>query len=156
VLLKFVVFSGLRRTEAVDSFNLITELSKQNRLHEYYNDELRIPEHFKLKALFLKRTKNAYVTFIPETLLREIVKSELLTYAQIRKRLDKNGLKVRINELRDFFGSFLVRHGLIREEVDLLQGRILPSIFIRHYWSPSFKDLRDRTLKAISLLEQSL
>ena len=50
----------------------------------------------------------------------------------------------------------MVKHGLIREEVDLLQGRIPPNIFIRHYWSPSFKELRDRTLNTIDLLEQSL
>jgi len=35
----------------------------------------------------------------------------------------KNGLKVRINELRDYFATFMVKHGLIREEVDLLQGK---------------------------------
>jgi hypothetical protein len=45
---------------------------------------------------------------------------------------------------------------LIKEEVDLLQGRIPPSILIRHYWSPNFKELRDRTSKAISELEQTL
>jgi hypothetical protein len=49
----------------------------------------------------------------------------------------------------------MVRHGLIKEEVDLLQGRIPASIFIRHYWSPSFSELKDRTLKAIELLKQN-
>ena len=33
----------------------------------------------------------------------------------------------------------MVRNGLIKEEVDLLQGRIPPSILKRHYWSPFFK-----------------
>lgn len=49
----------------------------------------------------------------------------------------------------------MVKRGLIREEVDLLQGRIPPNIFIRYYWSPSFTELRDRTLKGINMLEQS-
>ncbi len=53
----------------------------------------------------------------------------------------------RINELRDNFGTFMVRNGLIKEEVDLLQGRIPPSIFIRHYWSPSFVELKERALR---------
>jgi len=43
----------------------------------------------------------------------------------------------------------VIKHGLIREEQDLLCGTIPSSIFIRHYWSPGFKELRDRTLKAI-------
>ena len=47
----------------------------------------------------------------------------------------------------------MVRHGLIKEEVDLLQGRIPPSIFIRHYWSPSFNELRERTLAALRTLK---
>jgi hypothetical protein len=50
----------------------------------------------------------------------------------------------------------MVRHGLIKEEVDLLQGRIPPSIFIRHYWSPSFSELKDRTLNALELLDVEL
>ena len=33
---------------------------------------------------------------------------------------------------------------------------IPPSIFLRHYWSPSFKELRDRTLKAPTELEQTI
>jgi hypothetical protein len=32
--------------------------------------------------------------------------------------------------------------------------RIPPSIFLRHYWSPSFKELRDRTLEATKQLEE--
>jgi intergrase/recombinase len=62
-------------------------------------------------------------------------------------------LKCRFIELRDYYATFMVRNGLIKEEVDLLQGRIPLSIFLRHYWSPSLKELRDRTLKAITELE---
>jgi len=79
-----------------------------------------------------------------------------VTYAAIIKRLRRKGLRIRINELRDYYATFMVKHGLIREEVDLLQGRIPPSIFIRHYWSTSFKELRDRTLEAVDLLQQSI
>jgi hypothetical protein len=50
----------------------------------------------------------------------------------------------------------MVRHSLIKEKVDLLQGRIPPSIFIWHYGSPSFKELRDRTIEAIKQSEQTL
>jgi len=56
---------------------------------------------------------------------------------------------------RDYFGTFMLKHGLIKEEVDLLQGRIPTSIFLRHYWSPSFKELKYRTLEAINHIEES-
>jgi hypothetical protein len=138
------------------SFNKIIELSKQNNLPIYYNDEFGVLQHFVFKELFLSNTKNLYVSIIEKPLLLEIANSEPLTYEQVRKRLVRHGLKLRINELRGFYGSFMVRHNLIKEEVDLLQGRIPPSIFLRHYWSPSFKELGDRTRSAIALLEQTI
>jgi len=156
LFLRFVTITGLRKNEAVQSFNLIIRLHENADLENYYNKELNCLEHFKFKELFLRRTKNAYISFIPKEFIQKIAKSDPVTYPAIIKRLKRKDLRTRINELRDYYGTFMVRHGLIREEVDLLQGRIPPSIFIRHYWSPSFKEMRDRTLKAISLLKQSL
>ncbi len=153
--LRFVAVTGLRKNEAIQSFNLIIRLYQNTDLKNYYNEELNCLEHFKFKELFLRRTKNTYISFIPKSLILKITNSKPVTYAAIIKRLKRNGLKTRINELRDYYGTFMVKHGLIREEVDLLQGRIPPNVFIRHYWSPSFKELRDRTLKAIDLLQQS-
>ena len=156
LLFKFLLLTGVRKEEGIISFNKIIDLSKQNNMSIYYNDEFNVLQHFVFKTLFLRNTKNLYVSIIEKPLLLEIANSDTVTYEQIRKRLARHGLKLRINELRDFYGSFMVRHNLIKEEVDLLQGRIPPSIFLRHYWSPSFKELRDRTLKAITELEQTL
>ena len=94
--------------------------------------------------------------FCFSTVYSENSKSDPVTYAAIIKRLKRKGPRTRINELRDYYATSMVKHGLIREEVDLLQGRIPPNIFIRHYWSPSFTELRDRTLKAVDLLQQSI
>jgi intergrase/recombinase len=62
-------------------------------------------------------------------------------------------MKVRINELRDYFGTFLLQHGILEPEINLLQGRIPPSIFIKHYWSPKLSELRDRIFKALEGLD---
>jgi intergrase/recombinase len=153
--LRFVAITGLRKSEAITSFNMIHQLYGQKSLNDYYNEELNALEHYKFKEYFLRGSKNAYISFIRKSLILEIASRRPPTYPQILKQLKRKGLKCRINELRDYYGTFMVRHGLIREEVDLLQGRIPPSIFIRHYWSPSFKELRDRTLTAISELERS-
>ena len=156
LLLRFLLNSGVRKEEGIISFNKIIELSRKGKMSIYYNSEFSALQHFMFKEVFLRNTKNVYISIIGESLVSEIANSEPVTYEQIRKRLERNGLKVRINELRDFYGSFMVRHNLIKEEVDLLQGRIPPSIFLRHYWSPSFKELRDRTLEALRQLEQTL
>jgi intergrase/recombinase len=156
LLLKFLVLTGLRSSEAITSFNLIVQLVRMDKLHEYYSEELQCLEHFKYRQLFLRKTKNTYISFIPRELISQIADNELVSYNAIRKRLLRSRLKCRLDELRDFFGSFMIRHGLIQQEQDLLCGRIPGSVFIRHYWNPSFKDLRDRTLKAIRQLEQKL
>jgi intergrase/recombinase len=72
------------------------------------------------------------------------------------KRLKRKQMKVRFNELRDYYGTFLLDNNIKQIEINLLQGRIPVKIFVRHYWSPKLSELRDRTLKAISLLEQTL
>ena len=94
-------------------------------------------------------------SFVPKSLIKGIVTSSSVTYESIRKRLQRKHIPIRLMELRNHLASFMVRHRLIREEVDLLQGRIPGNVFIRHYWTPSFKELRSRTLKAVSLLQHS-
>jgi intergrase/recombinase len=156
LFLRFVAVSGLRKSEAIQSFNLIVRLCENEDLQKYYNKELNCLQHFKFKEQFLRGIKNAYISFVPESLILEVAKSRPIAYAAIIKRLKRKNLRTRINELRDYYGTLMVRHGLIREEVDLLQGRIPPNVFIRHHWSPSFKELRDRTLKAVADLDKTL
>jgi len=151
--LEFMLLTGLRMSEGIKSFNKIIELHKQNKLNDYYNEELHTLEHFKYPREFLRNSKNVYISIIPKELLLRIAISRPVSYITIRKRLKHNGLKVRIKELRQFYGSFLIRHGLIREEVDLLQGRVPRSIFVRHYLTIDFKELVERTLKALEQLK---
>jgi len=154
--LKYLLFSGLRKSEAIKSFDRIIELAKNSRLSEYYDSSLNCLCHFKYPKDFIRKTKNCFITFITENLANEIANSDPITYEMIRKRLLRNKQRCRINELRDFFGTYLLRHGLLEQEINLLQGRIPPSIFVKHYWSPKLSELRDRTLKAMLELEQTL
>ena len=156
LLLKYLLHSGLRKEEAIKSFNLIVKLHSENRLNEYYDQTLKCLCHFKYPKDFLRNTKNVYVTFITEELLSQIAKSKPITYESIRKKLSRKNIPVKINELRDYYATYLLNHGILHPEIDLLQGRIPPSIFIKHYWSPRLSELRDRTLEALKQLEQAL
>ncbi|MDH5788900.1 MAG: hypothetical protein OEZ40_11475, partial [Candidatus Bathyarchaeota archaeon] len=102
VFLKYLLYSGLRKGEGITSFNRIIELAKTNRLSEYYDNNLDCLMHFKYPKDFIRRTKNCFISLVPENLVREIASNEPITYEMIRKRLLKNKLKCRINELRDF------------------------------------------------------
>jgi hypothetical protein len=100
LLLRFLLCTGVRKEEGIMSFNRIIELSSHGNLSIYYNDELNVLQHFVFKELFLRNTKNFYVSIVEKPLVLEIATSEPLTYEQIRKRLLRQNLKLRINELR--------------------------------------------------------
>jgi hypothetical protein len=56
VFLSFLASTGLRRTEAINCFNLIIDLYSKGKLTEYYNSGLNVLEHYKYKV-FLRGTK---------------------------------------------------------------------------------------------------
>jgi intergrase/recombinase len=58
-------------------------------------------------------------------------------------------MRLRFNELRNYFGTFLLNHGILEAEINLCQGRIPVDIFIRHYWSPKLKELGFKIFEAL-------
>jgi intergrase/recombinase len=153
--LKFMLLSGLRKNEGIESFNLIINLYSQNKLNEYYNEDISILEHFKFKQ-FLRNSKNTYITVVPKELVYEIATSKPVSYYAIRKRLERNNLKVRIKELRSYWASKMSKNRiLISEEVDLCQGRIPKSVFARHYLKENLKELSNRVLEGLRALESN-
>jgi len=148
LFVKFKMLSGIRTGEAINSFNTVIELNQKEQLNEYFNTELSSLEHFKLPDLFLRGKKNVFFTFIRQDFLEKISNSNPISYGGVRKRLWHNKLNVRLNELRDYYATFMVHNGLIREEVDLLQGRVGKSIFMQHYFSPNIEHLRDKVFTA--------
>jgi intergrase/recombinase len=153
LFLRFILLSGLRKAEGVQAFNQIIELNKQGKLSEYYNEELSMLEHYKYKQ-FLRGTKNAFISIVPKSLILSIANSKQVSYNAIHKRFYRKHLKIRIKELRSYYASFMVKHGLASEEVDLLQGRVSKSVFARHYLKENPAELRDRCLEAVRQLAQ--
>ena len=96
-----------------------------------------------------------FISLIPEEPIDEIAACEPITYSMLKGRLYRREIRMRVDELRDHWGTFMLNHGLIKE-VDLLQGRVGKSIFVRHYWSPAIAELRERVFKALELLEPKL
>ena len=143
----------MRVSEAIRSFNLAIKLTKEDSLSDYYDSQFQVLCHFKYPKLFIRRTKNCYITFLEPEFLRQIVHSQQVSYSSLRKRLERNHLRLRFNELRDKFGTHLLSHGILEAEINLLQGRIPVDIFIRHYWSPKLKELGIRIFQALQNIE---
>jgi len=160
--LRYMVLSGLRKAEGIESFNLIIELAGKGKLSEYWNSNLGILEHFKMldtngKHIFLRRTKNCYLSAITEDLVKDIATSKYVYYTTIRKHLEKHKLTLRIKELRSYYATYLRNNGIISELVDLLQGRIPKDVFCRHYLKiEDMQTLTSQVIGITSKMESSL
>ena len=155
--LGFNLLTGLRKEESINSFNLILQLFKDGNLGEYYNQELGVLEHFKHGDMFLRHTKNCYISIVTKDLISEIRNSQPVTYSAIRKRLTRKGRSLRIKELRSYYATYLRNHGILAEYVDLVQGRIPKSVFARHYLKvEDLKVLMKQVLAVTADMESSL
>jgi len=157
VFVDFTVLSGLRLREAVHSYNLIIQLSREGRLSEYYNEANEALEHYRFKGLFMRRSKKVFVSFVPKRLIERISKQEKLTLYQISNwvRRDKK-LKSRFPELREYYATVMTKW-LNPAEIDFLQGRISGSVFMRNYFNPALiSDLKDRVFKGLTEIQSKL
>ena len=96
-----------------------------------------------------------FISIINEELINEIINSEYVSFHAIRRKLERRHIPVRFSELRDFYGSYMIKH-ITREELDLLCGRLSGSIFPMHYFSPSFEDLKSRVLNAPEMMKNEI
>jgi len=153
--LRFAMLSGVRAMEGINSFNLIVE-SGNKYTTEYYNENTGFLEHFRYPKLFLRDSKNLYVSAVPKELLDEISKSSKVSYTAIDKKLNKANLPMKFKRLRSFYATTMREQGLLSEQIDLMQGRVGKSIFLQHYFKQDAKLLSTRILGLLSKLEESL
>ena len=144
----FMVATGLRFVEAVNSYNLIIDLAEKGKLNEYYNEEKETLEHFKFKDIFLRKSKKAFISFVPKNLIDRIARNRKLTSTDaIQRKLGKHGIKRRFGDIRELYASYMVKH-LSQPEIDFLQGRVSATVFMRNYFNPAWiSDLKERAIK---------
>jgi intergrase/recombinase len=153
--LRFMLLSGVRAMEGVKAFNLIVELGT-NYIEEYFNEKTGFLEHFKYPKLFLRGSKNLYVSTVPQKLLDDIARSEKISYNVIDKRLDRAGLGMRVKQLRSFYATKMRERGVLSEQIDLVQGRVGKSIFLQHYFKADARLLSDRIRELLPRIEETL
>ena len=153
----FDALTGLRPSEACMSCRLISELSDKNMLEQYFDKDLMMLQHFKFPNLFLRRSKNAYISFISPKLLEVVqrIKPKIM-YGALDTRIGRLGFKVQTKQLRKLHGTILRNHGIPQELIDLTHGRISQNVFTRFYYKPFLQHVRDITLKAIEPLQKQL
>ena len=153
--LRFMLLSGVRAMEGVKAFNLIAEIGGKYK-EEYYNENTGFLEHFKYPKLFLRNSKNLYVSAVPKELLDQISKSQAVSYNSVDKKLDRAGLKMRVKQLRSYYAMRMRELGLLSEQIHLIQGRVGRSIFLQHYFKQDAKQLCKRIFLLLDSLEPIL
>jgi len=149
-VLIFCTVTGLRPAEACNSLQLL----KESR-DEYLSKDKKVLEHFRFPSVFLRRTKNAYVSMVFEKLLKVVDTSDSISYNSVRLALRRRNIKMNISTCRKIFATFLRSEGVEQELIDLLQGRISKSVFVRHYYRPDssrFDEIREKLTKLHRLI----
>jgi len=153
--LRFMLLSGVRAMEGVKSFNLIADLGPKYT-EEYYNRDTQFLEHFRYPKLFLRYSKNLYISAVPKELLDKISESSKIGYISIKKKLNRAGLGMRFKQLRSFYATRMREMGLLSEQIDLVQGRVGKSIFLQHYFKQDAKSLSNQILQLLPMIEDFL
>ena len=156
VFIKFLAITGLRINEAATAFNQIINFNKNGELNEYYNESLACLEHFKHRNLFLRGTKNAFISFIHPDFIKEITMCSNVNYNRIQCRFKRLGFNLRFKELRSYNNTYLRQNGILAELVDLTAGRIPKSVFVRHYLGVDMNTLSRQILSLQGDLWQKL
>ena len=144
-ILLYATMTGLRPSECWNSIRLI-----QSDREVYVNNERSILCHYKYSETFLRQTKKAYITLISEPILGLAEDSDIrLPYPQLCKILKSKNMSMNMYYCRKIFATFLRNMGIEPEIVDLLQGRIPKSIFLRHYYRPDINEIITKRIRPV-------
>lgn len=151
-----MITTGLRFEEAIDSYNLIVKLSQEGKIYQYYNYEKELLEHYKFKSIFLRRTKKAFVSFVPQQLISRIASSKVLAKQFIKSKVRRKTNRIRFSDIREIHGTLLAKT-LGSAEIDFLHGRVSTSVFMRNYFNPAWiTDLKERAQKGVTEIKKNL
>jgi intergrase/recombinase len=125
-------------------------------LDKYLDRDLMMLQHFRFPNLFLRRSKNAYISFITPQLLALVEEAKpRIKYSAIDTKLGREGFNTQTKQLRKLFATKL-RTNLPQELVDLLQGRVSQTVFMKFYYRPLLEDARNKTLTSLQTLQNEL
>ena len=153
----FMAATGLRLVEAISSYNLIVKLAKEGKLNQYYNEEKEALEHFRFKEIFLRKSKKAFVSFVPKDLVERIaLNNPIPSRHTLQKRLEKIGLRGRFSDIREFHGTFMTKY-LSESEINFLHGRVSTGVFMQNYFNIAWiNDLKERLFKGIEEIRSKI
>jgi len=148
---QFMALSGLRVEE---SLNAIKHYKTEKE--SYLNIELKILEHFRYPQTFFRKSKKAFITVLDDGMIEALESSRAITYNMIKSYLFRKKMKISLNVFRKIYATYLRQKGVEVEIIDLLQGRIPNSIFLKHYYRPELKTIVEKVQALLPELRNML
>jgi hypothetical protein len=145
-ILLFNTLTGLRPDEAQKSIWLI-----KTKDDDYIDKSKELLKHYRFPSIFLRKTKNAYVSVINDQILemaRNTPDKENY-YNSLRKKISiKNGYAMNLYFCRKVFATYLRNKGVEAELIDWLQGRSR-SVFVNFYYRPDIHEIITKKIRPI-------
>ena len=97
----------------------------KERKDDYLTKDNMILKHFRFPEVFMRRTKNAYISVMFKELLHVIEYSNFVPYNSLRLALRRKNIKMNIYICRKTFGTFLRNEGIETELIDYFKVEFL-------------------------------
>jgi intergrase/recombinase len=128
-ILFYCTLTGLRQEEACQSIKLVKE-----NINNYIDKDKMILKHFEFPDIFMRRTKHAYIPIANDLIIKVAHDAGSHSYNALRCHLKRKKIQMNMNYCRKIFATFMRNKGVQAEIIDLLQGRIPKSVYVRHYY----------------------
>lgn len=163
----FLVLTGLRPDEGCHSIEIMVKEGYEN----YLNKDRMMLEHFQFPAIFIRRTKKAYVSVATDKLLEtvETIRNGKIklpgNYYDMWDRIDQNQkdnspklqrMNMPMNNCRKIYGTWMRMNGIETEFINLLQGRLPMEVFAKHYFRPDFNEVCGKVRKLTEQLYEKI
>ena len=143
----FNTLTRLRPDEAQKATFLIKTIET-----EYLDQDKGILKHYQYLNVFLRQTKNAYISIVNLDIL-DMAKgtpNKEHYYPSLHKRIAiTNNFDMNMYFCRKVFATFLRNNHIKPEIIDLLHGRISSSVFVNHYYRPDINDTITNKIKPL-------
>ncbi|HET6589370.1 MAG TPA: integrase [Candidatus Nitrosocosmicus sp.] len=142
-ILLFATLTGLRPSECWHSIRLI-----QNDKDHYVSKDKLL--HYQYSDIFLRRTKKVFISLVSEQIIRIAEEADIKKpYPQLCKIFRSKNLSMNMYYCRKIFATYLRDNGIEPEIIDLLQGRIPKSMFLRHYYRPDINEIITKRIRPV-------
>lgn len=133
-IILYCLLTGLRAAESIESIKILADEKLRER---YLSEDQPVIKHYEFPDIFIRSTKKAYISIVNKEIIDIAISCPVVNLDNFRSFFTKRKIPLIMNYCRKIFATYLRTRGIEPEVIDLLQGRIPQSVFLRHYYRPN-------------------